>query len=97
MNIKELNIIHYNIMSILQDEEKGWWSGYDNIRNVLFNRLNIHFTKRQIKATLTDLKSVGYVYTDPIFDDEMKLNGQGWFCKWEHKNTIFNILKTNEK
>ena len=60
------------------------------ILNVLIDRLNIHLSEKQIKATLQDLKNVGYVYTESIFDDEMKLNGVGWFCKEQYRDNIFS-------
>lgn len=91
IKIEELNIIHYHVMSILQDEEVGWWNGYDNIHDILFDRINIQLSKRQVKSTLQDLKDVGYVYTASIFDVKMKLNGVGWFCKPQYRDTIFRL------
>ena len=74
-----------NILIYWHETDAGWWYGHDTLKEQIADRSLIIPTDKQVLKCLRFLKDNNKIITLPIYKDNGKLNGSGWFYNPSHR------------
>ncbi len=75
-----LHNIIYNILKHTEDTDPGWWQGYEELHDQVLEETGVSYTAVILKKHLQELKKIGKIRTEPIYNEIGLFNGTGWFC-----------------
>ncbi len=75
-----LHNIIYEILKRSENVDPGWWLGYEELQEQIIEKTGIFYTAIILKKHLQELKKMGRVRTEPIYNETGLFNGTGWFC-----------------
>ena len=88
MNKLNLTPIHRAIILALRDWSNKdyfdyWWGGYSELSDKIYDEkiegITLFQCEKELRFQFKILRDLGVIESKPIFDDDLKLNGKGWF------------------
>jgi|GEM_PF-3772818 len=70
------------ILIEFDERDRGWYYGSEEIQDELYVQYKLSPTMKEIKVHLRALKAENLAITQPIFSEDGKLNGSGWFFNY---------------
>ncbi len=74
----------YRVLEILDEwssEDDGFWHGYSQLHDELWDRYEIKVTDRRLRAIMSKLRYDGIIEYGPTYDQDGMVSGSGYFFR----------------